>query len=265
MPVDTSIYGLLKPVSSPLLNLGAMFEQGQRLRAGQLDLREQERAQQEADAIRQAYSQQYGGGSAPAGLAGAEPTGPPAGLSGAAPARYGPALTGMLEQYQAEGAPVSPQPGAAEAGGQAGQAPPAGLAGAGPMTTGDRQGQRAFIDRLYTISPKAGREAEKHAYDSQDLQLKQHIQRVDYLGRVADGVLESDNPQAAWEVARAMLIEQGMPPGQAPEMYDPNYVKQLSGMGHDAGDKLRLAQAELYRANAQRERGKAPDYGLGKG
>ena len=137
-----------------------MFEQGQRLRGGQLDLREQERAQQEAEAVRQAYTQQYGGGSAPAGLAGAQPMTP------RAPASYGPALTGMLAQYQAEGAPVETEPPpAAGGGGQAGQAPPAGLAGAGPMSPGDRQGQRAFLDRLYTISPKAGREAEKHAYD----------------------------------------------------------------------------------------------------
>ena len=256
MPVDTSIYNLLQPVKSPLLDVGKLFEQGQLLRGGQLELSEAERAAQEAEAIRQAYAQQYGGGGgAPPGLAGAQPMQPP-----------GPEAP--VQERQLGGSPSANAPYATPPPGGP-QAPQTmGLAGVQPMTPADQQSQRGFIDKLYTISPKAGREAETHAFTSQKQQYEANKERVEYLGRIANGVLDSPNPQQAWTVARAMLIEAGMPPGQAPEVYDPNYVQQLSGMALDAKDKYNAGILRLQQDKEQRERNelasKVPNYGLDK-
>ena len=253
MPLDPRIALAGKPGQFSLLDFTQGMQQGQQLIAGQRELSEQERLLAEQEAIRQAYSQQYGGGGAPPGLAGAQPMQPP-----------GPEAP--VQERQLGGSPsanapyATPPPGGPQA--------PQGLAGVQPMTKADSQGQRGFIDKLYTISPKAGREAENHAFTSQKQQYEANKERVEYLGRVANGVLDSPNPQQAWTVARAMLIEAGMPPGQAPEVYDPNYVRQLSAMSLDAKDKYNAGILRLQQAKEQRERNelasKAPDYGYGQ-
>lgn len=232
------------------------MQQGQQLQSNQMLLSEQAREMADAAAVRQAYAQQYGGG-APAGLAGVQPTQP-----GTPP---------PVQERQLGGAPTSdfhgaqPPPGGPQA--------PQGLAGAmggaaqGPMTPQDRQGQRAFINTLYTLSPKAGREAETHAYTTQKHQMEANKERVEYLGRIANGVLESDNPQQAWEVARAMLLEAGMPPSQMPPVYDPNYVQQLSAMARTATERYNEGMLRLQQHKEQRESNlaasKAPQYGYG--
>src|SRR5262245_59358025 len=81
---------------------------------------------------------------------------------------------------------------------------PGGLAGLGghmgqlegPATVPLSPRQDPFIRKLYSISPAAGREAERHAYSTRDLQTQQHLERVEYLGRIAEGVLEADTQEA---------------------------------------------------------------------
>lgn len=245
-----------------LLDWGQVMRSGQRLQADQLTLSEEQRRLAEADAIRQAYAQQYGG-SAPAGLAGVTPM--PDATGAATP----------VQERQLGGAPSAAFPG--------GQAPPggpqapqglaglqgqmAGAAGApGPPAAGGLGQQRDFINTLYTISPVAGREAEKHAYTTQELQMKANLERVEYLGRVADGVLEA-NTQQAYDVGRAMLIEQGMPPAQLPVTYDPQLMRFYSTTAKDSKDRYNEALVQVAQAKEQRERSlaasKAPDYGYG--
>ena len=255
MALDPRIALAGRPGQFSLQDFATGMQQGQQFRAVQLELSEAERAAQEAEAIRQAYAQQYGGGGAPPGLAGAQPMQPP-----------GPEAP--VQERQLGGSPSANAPYATPPPGGP-QAPQTmGLAGVQPMTPADQQSQRGFIDKLYTISPKAGREAETHAFTSQKQQYEANKERVEYLGRIANGVLDSPNPQQAWTVARAMLIEAGMPPGQVPEVVDLNYVQQLSGMALDAKDKYNAGILRLQQDKEQRERNqlasKAPDYGYGQ-
>ena len=278
MALDPRIALAGKPGQFSLQDFATGMQQGQQLIAGQRELSEQERLLAEQEAIRQAYATQYGGG-APAGLAGVQPMAP-AGLASPMQERqFGGQPTAAFSHTLGDipgtpppatgaGRTLGDIPGQAPA--EAGTARPLGLAGAMPghMTPADRQGQRQFINRLYTISPKAGREAENHAYTTQKQQYEANKERVEYLGRIANGVLESPNPQQAWDVARSMLLEAGMPPGQVPEVVDLNYVRQLSGMALDAKDKYNAGILQLQQAKEQRERtmegAKVPNYGLGQ-
>ena len=256
MALDPRIALAGRPGQFSLQDFATGMQQGQQFRAVQLELSEAERAAQEAEAIRQAYAQQYGGGGgAPPGLAGAQPMQPP-----------GPEAP--VQERQLGGSPSANAPYATPPPGGPQARQTMGLAGVQPMTPADQQSQRGFIDKLYTISPKAGREAETHAFTSQKQQYEANKERVEYLGRIANGVLDSPNPQQAWTVARAMLIEAGMPPGQVPEVVDLNYVQQLSGMALDAKDKYNAGILRLQQDKEQRERNelasKAPDYGYGQ-
>lgn len=261
-----ALAGQMPPFS--LMDWGQVYGRGQQLQAGQMALTEEQRQLAEAEAIRQAYRQQYGGGTPPAG---------PAGLAGAAPMRPGGAEAPVQERQLGGGPPsaafpyATPPPsgpqapqGLAGLAGLVGQREPA---GGGPGVAGAPGGvgqDQAFINQLYTISPKAGREAEAHAYASQELQFKQHLERVEYLGRIAEGVLDADT-QAAYDVGRQMLIQAGMPPGQMPPIYDRNLMRMYAGVARDSQDKLRMAQAHVAMSKEQRERNlqatQAPDYG----
>ena len=249
----------------PAFGLEGVFQGlqvGQGLRANQIALAEQERQLAEEAAVRQQFAQHFG--ARPQGLAGL----------GAQMAPSNPAAP--VQEQQRAGAPTAMAPFAQPPPG--GQAASPGLAGLGaPFGPGAAPAggqERAFVNQLYAVSPTGAMAYEKHLADqqraageAQEAQMRAQVARVEFLGRVADGVLEAGEPQRAWDAGRAMLIAQGMPESQVPTVYDPSYVQQLSGMARDAKDRYNEGMLRLGLAKEQRERTRQaqaiPDYGLG--
>lgn len=70
-------------------------------------------------------------------------------------------------------------------------------------------------------------------------QLAQAKQRSEQVGRLAAGVLSSDNPQAAYQQARQYATQElGIPAEQMPEQYDPAFLHSAMNQSRKAEDIL---------------------------
>lgn len=248
-----------------LFDLGATMRTGQQLQAGRLALTEEQRSQAEAEAVREAYRQRYGGGAPPAGLQALGPprAAPPGAEAPVQEQQLGGGPTGMAPYATAPpGGPQAPQ-------GLGGLAPRSGgMAPGGPGAPGGMGQNQAFVNQLYRLSPTAGREAERHALATEQAQFAQHLERVEYLGRIANGVLDADT-QHAYDVGRQMLLEAGMPASQMPPVYDRQLMQMYAATALSAKDRLvakakaidqQLAQSRLAlegRTERRLERGEA--------
>lgn len=219
------------------------------MQSGLLSLQDQQRQMAEAAQVREAYRQQYG-----------QLPGAPPGLAGVQPAGDAPVQERHLGGGPTAAFPYATAPSTA---GAPGQTPQGGLLAQGggmglPTPTGD-----AFVRKLYTISPAAGREAEAHAWQSQKNQMDHALERTKYLAQVAQGILAGDSQQA-YDVGKAMLAQAGMPTSEMPAIYDRTLVQQWYTMGQTSVDRLNQAKAAHEQAQIARMRSQAPDYGLGQ-
>ena len=258
MPIDPSIPLSGRTPAFSLFDLGDVLARRQQLEAQQLTIAEAQRQQAEDAAIRDAYAQQYGaaqglqmpGTVAPQGPGTGIPQGlqPPPGIQerqlGGTPSAAFPHQ--MTPPSQAQGLQMAQQ----------GPQPPGMSQGQAPQ---DKRSQEAFIRQLYTISPRAGREAEAHAFTLQATQLSQHQEKLAYMGRIARGVLES-NTQQAYDLGRQMMLQAGMPAQDLPEVYDPDLMRLYATTFEDAGMRLDRQKLQLEAAKLQRELAQAPAY-----
>lgn len=111
-----------------------------------------------------------------------------------------------------------------------------------PNALTDPTQQTQFLSAVGRASPttalqyqKSFREATTATLQQQKAQLEQHIQQVEFVGRLANGVTD----QASYDRAKTLAAQSGLPIDQFPDVYDPALVQQFQAAALKASERLK--------------------------